>query len=104
MENNNPLEKIIIDILNENGFEKLDNEAKATYLPQFMAQAEQRIGAALLPLLNENSAEQFVSLSQRETTPDEWWNFWQTNVPDFVEVVKNVIADFAAEVKDSMSI
>jgi len=100
----NPLEELILNILNENGFDKLDEEAKKEYLPQFLTQAEQRIGAALLPLLNEESAKQFVELTKKETNPEQWWEFWQSNVPNFNEVVKEALAGFAQEVKESFSI
>lgn len=102
MSQQNPLEELLAEILNSNGFDKLDEETKREYMPQFMAQAEQRVGAALLPLLNQESASKFVELSQKESTPDEWWNFWQENVPNFSEVVRQSLMDFAAEVKQSM--
>lgn len=104
MAQQNPLEELVVDILNTNGFDKLDESAKKEYLPQFMAQAEQRIGAKLLPLLNEVSATQFVELSKKETTPDQWWKFWQENVPNFTEVVKQSLVEFASEVKESFVI
>lgn len=104
MSQQNPLEELILGILNENGFENLDEEAKKAYLPQFMAQAEQRIGMALVPLLSEESAKQFVELTKNETTPEQWWQFWQANVPNFNEVVKEALVGFAKEVKESFSI
>ncbi len=104
MSQQNPLEELILNILNENGFDKLDEEAKKEYLPQFLAQAEQRIGGALLPLLNEESAKQFVELTKKETNPDQWWSFWQANVPNFNEVVKEAMSGFVQEVKESFSI
>ena len=104
MPQENPLEELVLSILNENGFDKLDDEAKKEFLPQFLAQAQQRIGAALLPLLSEDSAKQFVELSKKETKPEKWWEFWQTNVPNFNDVVKNALAGFAQEVKNSFSI
>lgn len=104
MPQENPLQELILSILNKNGFENLDEEAKKEYLPQFLAQAEQRIGNALLPLLNEASAKQFVELTKKETTPDQWWEFWQKNVPNFNEVVREALAGFEQEVKESFSI
>jgi len=104
MSQENPLEELVLNILNENGFDKLDEEAKKEYLPQFLAQAEQRIGAALLPLLNEESGKQFVELTKSKTTPEQWWSFWQENVPNFNDVVKEALSGFAQEVKGSFSI
>lgn len=101
MSQQNPLEELILSILNENGFDKLDDEAKKTYLPQFMAQAEQRIGAALLPLLNEESANRFVELTKKQAKPADWLTFWHDNIPNFDEVVKKTLTDFALEVKES---
>lgn len=100
----NPIEELVIDILNKNGFDKLDQEAQKEYFPQFIAQAEQRIGSALLPLLNEESAKQFVELSKQETSPEDWWTFWQANVPNFAEVVKEALSGFAQEIKESFAL
>jgi hypothetical protein len=66
----NFLESYLLQVLNENGFDKLDDDAKKTFFPQFLAQAEQRLGAALLPLLNEESANKFVELTKNNTKPD----------------------------------
>ncbi len=104
MAQQNPLEELVLGILNDSGFEHLDDEAKKEYLPQFLAQAEQRIGNAVLPLLNEQSAKQFVELTKQETTPEQWWSFWQENVPNFTEVVKEALSGFAQEVKESFAI
>lgn len=104
MATQNPLETLILNVLNENGFDKLDEESKKAYLPQYVAQAEQRLGAALLPLLNEEAAKKFVELTNQETAPETWWNFWQTNVVDFEAVVKRVLSDFALEIKESFAV
>lgn len=104
MAQQNPMEELIVSILNANGFDELDEDAKKMYLPQFVAQAEQRIGAALLPLLNKESAEQFAQLTKQETTPEQWLAFWEKNVSNFSEVVKNTMDEFAAEVKESLAL
>jgi len=100
----NFLEVYLLQVLNENGFEKLDDDAKKTYFPQFMAQAEQRLGAALLPLLNEESANKFVELTKTKADPEAWFNFWQANVPSFDEVVKKTLNEFAAEIKTAFQV
>ncbi len=101
MAQENPLETLILEVLNANGFDKLDADAKKTYLPQFLAHAEQRIGAALLPLLNEESANEFVVLTKKQAKPEEWLNFWHKNVANFDEVVKQTLTDFVVEVKSA---
>jgi len=100
----NFLEVYLLQVLNENGFEKLDDDAKKTYFPQFMAQAEQRLGSALLPLLNEDSANQFVELTKKNADPDTWFNFWHDHVPNFDEVVKKTLNEFATEIKSAFQI
>lgn len=97
----NPLEQLIVSILNDNGFDKLDDDAKKTFLPQFIAHAEQRLGAAMLPLLNEESANKFVEMTKKQASPDEWLKFWHANVANFDEVVKKTLQDYALEVKDA---
>lgn len=100
----NFLEVYLLEVLNQNGFEKLDDDAKKTYFPQFLAQAEQRLGAALLPLLNEESANKFVELTKNNANPDAWYEFWNANIPNFEEVVKKTLNEFAVEIKDAFQI
>jgi predicted methyltransferase len=104
MQQQNPLEELVVSVLNENGFGKLDEDAKKTYLPQFIAQAEQRLGAAMLPLLGEQSANEFVKLTKKETSSDEWYGFWKKNVPNFDLVVKKTLKDFASEVSGAFQV
>lgn len=101
MAQQNPLEELMLTVLNANGFDKLDEDARKTYLPQFLAHAEQRIGSALLPLLNEASANEFVAMTKREAKPQEWLDFWHKNVVNFDEVVKQTLVDFVDEVKEA---
>lgn len=101
----NILEQYVLKVLNENGFDKLDEQAKKQYLPQFVVQAEQRLGAALLPLLNEESANAFVELTKKQDAkPDEWWGFWKKHVPDFEKLVEKTLQEFAVETKDAFSL
>ncbi|OGH88275.1 MAG: hypothetical protein A3J93_02025 [Candidatus Magasanikbacteria bacterium RIFOXYC2_FULL_42_28] len=98
----NPIEEYVLEALKANGFEKMNDEAQATYFPQFVAHAEQRLGAALLPFMNEKSANEFAKLMKNsKIDPKVWWQFWEKNVPNFVEVVKKTLADFAVEVKQA---
>ncbi|MBU0545952.1 hypothetical protein KKA13_01725 [Patescibacteria group bacterium] len=103
MPEQNFLEEYVLKILQENGFENLSDENRKLMLPQFVAQAEKRIGAALLPLLDEEKAKKFTELAQDEkTTPEIWWNFWNENIPNFTEVVKKELDSYAEEVKKAL--
>ncbi len=100
----NFLEVYLLQVLNENGFEKLDDDAKKMYFPQFMAQAEQRLGATLLPLLNEETANKFVELTKQQADPNTWFEFWNANIPNFEEVIKKTLNDFAVEIKAAFEV
>jgi len=98
----NPLENYVLNILKENGYDKLDEADQKLYLIQFTAEAERRMGAELLPLLDEKSAKKFTELMEKEnTSQEEWGKFWVANVPDFQNLIKKVMKDFAAEVRQS---
>jgi len=101
----NFIHEYVVKALNENGFDKLAPEAQKEYLPQFVAQAEQRIGAVLLPMLNEEAANAFAELSQKNNaTADDWWEFWNANVPDFAGVVKKTLDEFTQEIKQAFTV
>lgn len=87
-------------ILDENGFENLTEETRDQYLPQLVAEAERRLGVAVLPLLTEDSAKVLVGLMKDEkTTAEEMQTFWTTYIPDFENVIQTALDNFATEVK-----
>lgn len=94
------LSDYVLDVLKKNGFADLTPENQAEFLPQFTAEAQRRIGAALLPLLNEDAAEAMIKLGNNEQTTDkDWWSFWNKQVPDFKEVVNQALADYTQDLK-----
>ena len=96
----NFLQEYVLKVLKANGFNDLTEENQKKFLPQFVAEAEKRVGMNLLPKLNEENTKKFVELTKKQdASPEEWWEFWSNNVPDFLEIVKSTLADFAEEVK-----
>jgi len=94
------LHDYIMQVLSACGYNDLSEELKKDYVPQFVAHAETRIGAALLPFLKESSAKEMADLLKKEkATPDDWANFWAKSVPGYQETVKKVLEDFAVELK-----
>lgn len=95
------LEEGILKILEESGLGELTEENKAKFLPQFVAKAEYNIGLALLPKIKDEFAEEFVTLSSDEdTNADQWREFWTKAVPDYEQVVKESITEFAKQCQE----
>lgn len=95
------LRTYIETLLDQSGFAEVSEAARAQYVPQFVAEAERRLGLALLPKLSEGAAKELVKLAEAEdTTPDALQEFWQTNVSDFSAIVEKTLADFANELKN----
>lgn len=89
----------IVRLLVQNGF-NLSNNLQKELVPQFVAHAEVRIGAALLPLLKPEAADKMQKLlDNKNTVAQDWVDFWKENVPNYEEVVKKALQDFAVEVK-----
>jgi hypothetical protein len=98
------LESFIHTVLDEAGFESLSEATRGQFVPMFVAEAERRLGLALLPLLNDNQAEQLADLANNEkTTAEDLANFWQQNVPNFQTVVEQTLAAFAEEFKKTLA-
>ncbi len=98
------LESFLKDLLDQHGFSKLSEEDQESYLPQFVAEAEKRLGVALLPYLKtETAAAEFEALLQKDASAEEWSAFWQRQVPDFQQVATDALADFAKEVGTAFS-
>lgn len=56
----NSLEAIVLAMLNKYGFNKMSEVEQKEFFPQFMAEAERRIGVALLPHLSEEDAKKLA--------------------------------------------
>ena len=92
------LEAYIHDLFTESGCGEMSEETKNKFLPQFVAEAQRRLGLAVLPLLSEESAEEFVSLMEQEDmSHEELKNFWHRSVPQFDEVVQQTLQNFSKE-------
>lgn len=98
------LKQFIEHALDEAGFDTLTEETRAQYVPQFVAEAERRIGLALIPQLTEASAKELEQLMKKEElTAEEMRNFWTDNVTDFQGTVTGTLKDFALELKETLS-
>ena len=97
------LEEQILSMLENFGLKNLSENNKKTFLPQLAAQAEYRLGLALLPKLSEAQAEQMVKLIDSEASPEQMAEFWQNAVPDLSDVVETVMRDFAVECQASFT-
>lgn len=94
------LRDFVEEVLKQNGFVNLSEETKKEFMPRFVAQAEVRLGAALLPLLSEPAAREMAKMiDSQENNPEKWREFWQKNVKDFSGVAEKTLKDFAAEVQ-----
>lgn len=86
-------------ILDQNGFDNLTEETRAQYIPQFIAEAERRLGLAVMPKLTPETAEELANLlPNKNLTSDQLRDFWYRSVPDFDSMVKQTLDDFAKEI------
>lgn len=97
------LESFIHGVLDEAGFESLSEETRSQFVPMFVAEAERRLGMALLPLLSESQAKQLVELADENGSAEELAAFWQTSVPDFQQIVQQTLSVFAQEFKKTLA-
>ena len=94
------LHDYIMQALSACGYDNLSEDLKKEYVPQFVAHAETRIGAALLPHLTESGAKEMADMLKNEkTTPEDWAKFWLRNIPGYQNIVQQTLADFAVELK-----
>jgi len=99
-EQQNLLQVFIEEVLKQNGFGDLSEAARQELLPQYVVEAERRLGLALMPYLDEVAAKELTELAaQADTSPQKLWNFWQSHVPNFDQVIKTELNKFAEEMK-----
>lgn len=99
------LESFVLEALRAKGFDKLAPADQDAFLPQFMAEAERRLGLALMPYIKTKEiADAFGKLLEQDATPDDWSAFWNTHVPDFPAVVKDTLDNFAEELSKAFAL
>jgi hypothetical protein len=92
-------EEFILDVL-RNANVTMTEDMKKEYVPQFIAEAEQRLGAALLPLLSEDGQVELISfMKDSSVTTEQWVQFWKKHVVNFEEVVQHTLDAFAQELR-----
>ena len=99
------LRAYIEKIIDESGaFDSLSEDTRDEFIPQFVAEAERRIGIAVMPELNEASAKEFTAMLESEsTTADQLQTFWQTNVPELDKIVEITLEAFKKEFMETLS-
>lgn len=107
MEEKNPqfdfLIEYVLKLLEENNV-SLSEEQKNVYVPQLLAQIEFRLGAELLPKLDEAQKKEFAKLAgSEETTSEQWKDFWYGAAPTFEEDIKDILVEFAQRVKQILA-
>lgn len=92
------LDQYLMQVLNQHGFAKLKPDDQKAFFPQFLAEADKRLGIAMMPHITEKMAEEISNLMQKETTPDQWYEFWSANVQNFDALVKKTMESYASEI------
>ena len=88
-----------MDVLKEKGFSNLSEANQREFLPQFVAEAQVRIGLAVMPLLDKSATDEMSKMMREQHTAAEWWNFWSANVPNFKDVLRDAIVGFVADMR-----
>ncbi len=98
------LRQYIEKLFDDNGFAGLNETTRAQFVPQFVAEAERRVGLAVLPLLTPKSADLLAGLLKNENvTAEQLQEFWKTNVPTFETVVQQTLQQFSDEFKKTLA-
>ena len=98
------LESFIHSMLDEAGFAEMTEATRNQFVPMFTAEAERRLGLALLPLLNDAQLKNLADLTANEAIDEnEMLRFWESSIPDFRKVVQSTLTNFAAEFKKNLA-
>jgi hypothetical protein len=98
------LQQFVQDVLMQHGFDKLTEEDRQAYFPQFVGEAERRVGLVLLPLIKTKAdGDEMEKLLASGGSPEAWSAFWHKAVPNFEDVVRDALNAFSKEVAASFS-
>lgn len=97
------LHSYINTLLDESGFEEMSEETRNQYIPMFVAEAERRLGIALLPMLSAEQTEELANKGKDENiTAEALADFWAQAIPDFKKIVEKTLTEFAVEFKKTL--
>lgn len=102
-----PEENIILKTINEAlvkaGIDKMPEDFKQQYTAKLVQEAQQRLGIMALGELDEKGVKEYEELSsgEKDPTPEEMMDFFNTHIPDFQAKVKQTLDKFAQEIIDS---
>ncbi len=92
------VEQFVRDMLQKSGFGEITEQTEREYIPQLVAEAERRIGLALLPHLDEAGAEEFARIAQsEEPSGQEMFAFMQQHVPNMQQFIQQALEDFSKD-------
>ncbi|OIO20001.1 MAG: hypothetical protein CO029_03085 [Candidatus Magasanikbacteria bacterium CG_4_9_14_0_2_um_filter_41_10] len=98
------LESTIYAMMDEAGLSAMSEETMNQFLPQFVAEAERRIGLAYTALLDEKGAEAFAALFEGDDiSPADIQAFLEAHVPKYQTIAQNTLNDFAKEFKTAVA-
>lgn len=98
------LDSQIQKLLDDNGFAEMSEAVRNEYVPQLIAEAQRRLGLAVLPLLSEQSAEELAGILESDSvTAEMLQDFWTRAVPNFEAVVDTTLHSFASEFKNILA-
>jgi hypothetical protein len=98
------LKMYIEKILDDAGFDKMTEETRAQYVPQFMAEAQRRVGLALMPHLDSDATDDLEKiLKNDQLSSGVMQEFWKKHVPDFEVILQKTLADFSVELKQTLA-
>lgn len=98
------LKMYIEKVLDDAGFDKMTEETRAQYVPQFMAEAQRRVGLALMPHLSADATDDLEKILKNNTLSSQTMQeFWKKHVPDFDAILQKTLSDFAVELKQTLA-
>ncbi|HRH23324.1 MAG TPA: DUF5663 domain-containing protein [Candidatus Magasanikbacteria bacterium] len=79
----------------------LSEEEKKMYTERLSLLLEEKLGAELMERLNDAQLDTFEKLfSNAETTGEEWSMFWNENIPNFSDFVRDRLESFSARLHE----
>lgn len=96
------MEERVLKLLSEEDI-TLTEEEKKKYIPQFVQIAEEQLGGELVKRLEEPYMDEFEKLfSNLATTEQEWSEFWNRAIPNFLECVNESIEKSGTKIREAL--
>lgn len=90
----NPIDQFVDRLIEQAGLSDTSEEKKQEYHQNILGLVQQKLGMELMKILPPDSVDEFIALSEKESSPEVMQDFFKKNISDFEIKVEDMLKGF----------